>query len=187
MGAELFTRGVIATFALLPVSLTSQRDKDRLQCRGSLKKSRRGSLCKGLHISKVIPFSLPLSATNDLHDAARIHFHVYLKRIFFLTVTVTTASLLPCLHTLFLSFFTARLPFFFHFAPTCSTPLVTFKKIAHTHNYREKLHREPHTSNNERFGEKEMKRDGGSSCIPCAKHRHAARRSAFCLHIDLAV
>lgn len=83
VGAELFTRGVIATFALLPVSLTSQRDKDRLQCRGSLKKSRRGSLCKGLHISKVIPFSLPLSATNDLHDAARIHFHVYLKKIFF--------------------------------------------------------------------------------------------------------
>lgn len=83
VGAELFTRGVIATFALLPVSLTSQRDKDRLQCRGSLKKSRRGSLCKGLHISKVIPFSLPLSATNDLHDAARIHFHVYLKKNFF--------------------------------------------------------------------------------------------------------
>lgn len=31
VGAEMFTWGVIATFALLPVLLTSQRDKDRLQ------------------------------------------------------------------------------------------------------------------------------------------------------------
>lgn len=28
---------------------------------------------------------------------------------------------------------------------------------------------------------------GGGSCVPCAKHRRAAGRGAFCLHIDLAV
>lgn len=70
VGAELFAGGMIATFSLLPVLLTSQRDKDRQLCRGSLKKSRRGSLCEGLHISKVIPFSLPLSAPTYSHDAA---------------------------------------------------------------------------------------------------------------------
>lgn len=81
--AELFTVGVIATFALLPVWLTSKKNKARLQWKGSLKGRRRGSFCKGLHISKVIPFSLPLSATNDLHDAARIQFHIYLFDILY--------------------------------------------------------------------------------------------------------
>lgn len=72
VGAELFPCGVIAVLAC-DVNLTNSCEVNNYcwqQCRGSLKK--RGSLCKGLHISILIPFSLPLSSTNDIHDAAII-------------------------------------------------------------------------------------------------------------------
>lgn len=85
------------------------------------------------------------------------------------------------LHKLFLS----SLPvshFCFHFVPTYSTPLVTFKKkYIHT-NYSEKPYRD--TSNDllgerEIFGEKVMERDR-YDCVYCAKHRHTARRTQHC-------
>lgn len=124
--AELFTVGVIATFALLPVWLTSQKNKARLQWRGSLMGSRRASLCKGLHTSKVIPFSLPLSATNDLHDAARIQFHICCFDILYhywrhyCSSTPVSLTHVFCLHLL--------PPIcFFHSMPTYSIPLVTLK------------------------------------------------------------
>lgn len=98
VGAELFPCGVIAVIAC-DVNLTNSCLRWQ-QCRGSLKK--RGSLCKGLHISILIPFSLPLSSTNDIHDAAII----FRLSTFFLLILSHRHShyclSAPCNHVFFL-------------------------------------------------------------------------------------
>lgn len=162
--------GVIATFALLPVWLTSKKNKARLQWKGSLKGRRRGSFCKGLHISKVIPFSLPLSATNDLHDAARIQFHIYLFDILYHYWRHYCFST-PVSLTRFLSPPPAS-HLFFHSAPTYFTPLVTLKnKYIHAITARS-----PGLLMMRYLERKRDRGDRGSDCNLCAKHRNAARR-----------
>lgn len=154
------TRGVIATFALPRALLTSQRETEGPQPGGRAQGGgRSASLRWGLLISEVIP-ALP-------------HYQPLYMMLQELTVTTVIffenpVSLLqpprrlccppapppPPTQTRIFSFHTARLSFPSHFTPTSSSPLVTFKNSTHEHNYREKLHGETLSSNNERFGEK---------------------------------